>query len=188
MKALPSGQTASARRAESDPQGAPLGLTRRALLVALGGSGLTACGFQPVYGPGGGGRALEGQIALSAAETPESYAFNRRFEERLGRSTAAPWQLGVQIQTDQQDLGSTSTGSITRYRIIGRAQYALMPAGSKTAVIEGRTNAFTGYSTTGSTVATLAAERDARERLMVILADQVIDSLILRAPDLGAPS
>ena len=157
---------------------------RRGFLLGAGALlTLSACGFAPVYGPGGAGNRLLGQIALDDPGTPDAYQFNRRFEERMGRGVNAPYRLGVQIQTNSQDLGATSVGNITRYRLIGRVFYTLRD-GSGAAVAEGRTNAFTGYSTTGSTVATLAAERDARERLMTILADQVIDKLILAAPDM----
>ena len=48
----------------------------------------------------------------------------------------------------------------------------------------GTVNNFTAYSATGSTVATLAAERDALERLMVILGDQITTRLF--AADLPA--
>jgi LPS-assembly lipoprotein len=45
-------------------------------------------------------------------------------------------------------------------------------------VTSGSVDNFTGYSATGTTVATLAAERDAQERLMTILADQIVTRLL----------
>ncbi|WP_249200540.1 LPS assembly lipoprotein LptE [Thetidibacter halocola] len=149
----------------------------------LAAATLPACGFAPVYGPGGAGNRLMGRIAVDAPETPVAYLFNRRFEERMGgRGATSPYRLSVRIETDRQELGTTSVGNITRYRLIGRVFYTLRDQ-TGTVLTEGRTNAFTGYSTTGSTVATLASERDARDRLMTLLADQVIDQLILSAPD-----
>ena len=157
---------------------------RRGMLGALAATlALSACGFAPVYGSGGAGNRLLEQVALAAPDTPDAYQFTRRFEERMGRAPGGPYALAVTLETDRQDLGTTSVGNITRYRLIGRAVFALTDAGGAV-LAEGRTNAFTGYSTTGSTVATLAAARDAQERLMTILADQVIDRLILAAPDL----
>jgi LPS-assembly lipoprotein len=150
--------------------------------LVLGALALGACGFQPVYGPGGAGNRLLGQIALDAPDTVDGYVFTRRFEERMGRGTG-PYRLALRLETDRQDLGTTSVGNITRYRLIGRVFYSLTGSDGQVQA-EGRTNAFTGYSTTGSTVATLAAERDAGQRLMTLLADQVIDQLILDAPDL----
>ncbi|WP_425098122.1 LPS assembly lipoprotein LptE [Tropicibacter sp. S64] len=155
---------------------------RQFVLSGLAFAGLSACGFTPVYGPGGTGNRLLGKVALDTPETPGDYLFNRRFEERMGRASG-PYLLSVSKSVDQQDLGSTTSGNTTRYRLLARAQYALKDAGG-VILLSGKTDAFSGYSTTGSTVATLAAERDATERLMILLADQVIDRLILDAYDL----
>jgi LPS-assembly lipoprotein len=153
---------------------------RRFLTGAFGATALGACGFTPVYGPDGGGSALQGAVSLPDPKNAAGYHFNLRFEERLGRGGAgAPYTLGLQLQTDEQDMGSTSAGNTTRYRSIGRAFFTLVDTASGTTLLEGRTNAFTGYSTTGSTVATRAAQADAQRRLMVLLADQVIDDLLL---------
>ena len=154
---------------------------RTVLLSALA---LSACGFTPVYGPGGSGAVLQGRIALADPDTPMAYAFTRRFEDRMGRASG-PYRLETRFQTTQQGIGGTSAGVTTRYRILGRVFYTLRDA-EGTALVDSRTNAFTGYSATGSTVATRAAERDAQERLMVLLADQIIDQLILEAADLPA--
>ena len=158
---------------------------RRFFLLAT--AALGGCGFTPVYGPEGGGNRLLNRIMLDQPDSLYEYAFARRFEERLGRGgTAAPYRLTVAISTEKQGLGSTTSGYTTRFRTDGRAVYALRDMVTNETLIEGRTEAFTGFSTTGSTVATLASERDAGERLMTILADQVIDQLILAAEDLPA--
>ncbi|MBV2358873.1 hypothetical protein KUH32_03730 [Thalassococcus sp. CAU 1522] len=151
------------------------------LTAALATAG---CGFAPVYAPGGSGGRLQGRIATRDPGNRSGFVFNRRFEERMGRA-AGPYELAVTLRTRREGLGSISDGRTTRYRLNGTADYALQAAGEADPVIEGKTHAFTGYSTTGSTAATLAAERDAEDRLMVILADQVIDALILSADALA---
>lgn len=155
---------------------------RRTLLLSL--AALAGCGFTPVYGPQGGGSRLLNAVALSEPADRYDYDFNARFEERLGRG-AGPYALDVNISTGVTGLGSLADGQTTRYRLTGRADYRLSPAGSEEALIAGRTDAFTSYSATGSTAATQAAERDAKRRLMVILADQVIDRLLLDADTLA---
>ncbi len=45
----------------------------------------------------------------------------------------------------------------------------------------GKIKNYVGYSATGSTVATIAAQEDATERLMVILTDQIIANLLAYA-------
>lgn len=158
--------------------------SRRQILI--GAAALGGCGFTPVYGPGGSGSALQGAVALPEPQSTLAYLFNRRFEERMGRAAAgAPYRLELGLKTEEQELGSTSGGDVTRNRLLGRAEYSLVDTGSDRLLHRAQTNAFTGYSTTGSTVATRAAEGAARERLMVLLADQVIDDLLLAADDLG---
>ena len=56
-------------------------------------------------------------------------------------------------------------------------------AGSDLRVQSGEVSTFTAYSTTGSPVATAAARRDAEDRLMVALADQLVSRLLAGAPD-----
>ena len=67
----------------------------------------------------------------------------------------------------------------------GQANYTLLGE-AEVELLSSQTAAFTGYSATGSSVATLAGERDARDRLMIILADQVVDALLIAAADLPA--
>ena len=153
---------------------------RRTFLTAAAAA-LGGCGFAPVYAPQGAGGRLQNQIDLGDPDGEEEYLFARRFEERLGRGSGGAYRLDLTIDTSRDSLGTTSAGSTTRYRLDGTAAYTLRDAATDKTLLEGSSVAFTGYSATGSTVATLAAERDARERLMVILADQVIDEILLNA-------
>ncbi len=158
---------------------------RRTLLAACGALALAGCGFTPVYGPQGGGQALLGQIALSDPDSPNAYLFTRRIEERLGRApSGAPYQLETTIRTESTGQGSLADGNTTRIRLVGDASFKLRDTASAETLTEGSTSSFTGYSTTGSTAATQASERDAEERLMIMLADRVIDRLMLVAADL----
>ncbi|ETW13483.1 secreted periplasmic protein [Roseivivax marinus] len=159
---------------------------RRAFLGALGAAGLAlaGCGFTPAYGPGGAAGALTGAVALSEPEDRAGYLLNRRIEERIGRAPAGRYRLETAIETDTGDFGTTSTGSTTRYRIASVVAFTLTDTATGAEVLRDSVESFTDYSATGSAVATLASERDARERLMVILADRIVDRLILSATDL----
>jgi len=163
---------------------------RQGVLGLLAGVtlGLPGCGFAPAYGPQGSGSKLLNSISLVESTDTNTFDFNQRFEERLGRGqgTPPPYALGLSLQTTTQDTGTTSAGNTNRQRLIGRAVYSLKDSATGATLHEGRTNAFTGYSTTGSTVATAAAAKDAWARLMAILADQVIDDLLLHADDFPA--
>jgi LPS-assembly lipoprotein len=157
---------------------------RRRFGVVLAAAALAGCGFTPVYGPGGTGAALLGQLSLDPPQDRNDYLLQRRIEERLGQATAGAWRLSTQIKTDNIGLGFTTDGDITRYNINGTTDYTLRRTGSSEIFRQGKIQHFTSYSATGTTVATLAAKRDAEVRLMTILADQIIDQLLIISEDL----
>ncbi|WP_424988017.1 LPS assembly lipoprotein LptE [Microbulbifer sp. S227A] len=147
---------------------------RSLLLMPLA---FAACGFEPVYGPGGGGEALYGKVRVDAPEGVNTYYLVRRLEEQLGRSTAPVYRLSMVLEIGIQGQAITPSGSITNYSVTGTITYDLREIDGGRSVETGNVTNFTGYSATGNTAETLAAQRDARERLMVILADQVVRRL-----------
>ncbi|ODT58960.1 LPS assembly lipoprotein LptE [Paracoccus sp. SCN 68-21] len=154
---------------------------RRAVLLGLlAVSGLAACGLSPVYGPGGGGGKLFGKVRPRDPDTPLDFVFNRRLAERLGPEDAAVYDLDYQINAGVVAQAIPPDEVTTRYSLNGTADFAL--TGPDGAVItRGRVSSFTSYSTTGTTISTLAAEGDARERLALMLADQVVTRLLAAA-------
>ncbi|RBI86260.1 hypothetical protein DRV85_05765 [Rhodosalinus halophilus] len=162
---------------------------RRRLLI-LGAAALTAgCGFAPVHAPGGGGGAIAGQVAMPVPDSRAEYLFVRRLEERLGPAPAPRYRLEAPLRVTRDSLGTTPDGRTTRYHYAGTADWRLRAADAAPEappVAQGRVEAFTGYSATGSTLATRAAERDAEARLATLLADQLVERLLLAARELPA--
>ncbi|MDO5621488.1 MAG: LPS assembly lipoprotein LptE [Paracoccus sp. (in: a-proteobacteria)] len=153
-------------------------LNRRVALAGL--LALAGCGFTPVYGPGGVGNALFGQIETRAPQTAEDFAFDRRITERLGTVTTPRFALNYDLRIASVGQAITADEVTTRYALNGTAAFALRdPAGAT--VAQGEVSSFTSYSATGTPVATTAAERDARERLARMLADQVVTQLLASA-------
>lgn len=142
---------------------------------------LAACGFEPTYGPGGQASALYGKIRVDAPDAVNTYLLVRRLEEQLGRSNDPTYRLSMVLATGTQGQAITAEGAITFYSVVGEVDYTLLDIATGAVVAKGQVDNFTGYSATGDTVETLAAQRNARERLMVILADQVARDLNTRA-------
>jgi len=138
---------------------------------------VAACGFEPVYGPQTAAMALYGSVRVDAPETPDAFVLVRELEQRLGRSTTPAFQLSYVLVTQDDGQAVTESGDITRFSLVGVVDYTLRSVDSGTIVASGTVDNFTGYSATGSTVETLAAERDAHERLMIILAEQIATRL-----------
>ena len=156
-------------------------LPRRTL---LGGSlaSLAACGFTPVYGPGGSADALRGSVAVDAPDDRDGFDLVARLEERLGQPVDARYALKYTIGVDQERVGVTPGEETTRYNLVGNVEYSILDSGTGQIVQSGRADTFTGYSTTGTIVGTLSAQQDARSRLMIVLADQIVTELIATAP------
>lgn len=146
---------------------------------------LAGCGFTPAYGPAGGASALRGRIALSDPEDRAAFDLHARLEDRLGRAEAPVFRLDSKIATRRLSGGITEANAVTRFTLEGSADWSLVRLASGEVALRGRAESFTGYSATGSTVAGLAAEEDARARLMRILADQIATRLIAAAPTLS---
>ena len=147
---------------------------RRTLLILP--FALAACGFTPVYAPGGSAAALRGQVAVQQPIDREGFLLVQELENRLGRGPAR-YGLAFDLTVAEEGLGIARTGDINRFNLVGTVNYTLFEFGTEAVVFENSTSNFTGYSATGDTVQTLAAEQDARERLMVILADQITTEL-----------
>lgn len=150
-------------------------LNRRHMLLAP--LVLAACGFQPVYGPGGTGARLQNRVLVDEPDERNGYLLTRALEERLGRAEPADFGLSLTIRTQQDGLAIDPEGNTRRFNLIGKVDYALRNLGTGDVIASGSVDNFTGYSATGSTVATLAAEQDAQARLMSILADQIVTRL-----------
>lgn len=154
--------------------------SRRAVLAA--GLALAACGFQPVYAPGGAGTRLQGQVRVADPRTIDDYAFLRRLTERLGPEGAVRYDLAYALRIATVAQAITEDEVTTRYSLNGTAAYTLTESATGAVVARGEVSNFASYSTVGTVIATNAAEGDARGRLAVMLADQVVTRLLATVP------
>ncbi|WP_199260065.1 LPS assembly lipoprotein LptE [Paracoccus binzhouensis] len=153
---------------------------RSAILAVLA---LAGCGFSPVYGPGGTGTRLFGQVRAADPRTPDDFSFAGRIAERLGPDAGGRFLLDYRLRIAVVPQAITPDEVTTRYALNGTADFTLTEATTGREVTRGQVSSFTSYSTTGTTIATMAAEQDAHERLARMLADQVVTRLLAVAPD-----
>ena len=152
---------------------------RAALAVALLAAG---CGFAPVYGPGGAGTRLHGQVRVADPQTADDYAFLRRLTERLGPAETGRYDLAYTLRVAVLPQAITPDEVTTRFSLNGTATYRLTDSATGASVAQGEVSNFTSHSTVGTVIATNAAEQDARNRLAVMLADQVVTRLLATVP------
>ncbi len=147
---------------------------RRMVLAGL--MGLGACGFRPVYGPGGTGTALQGQVRAADPVTRADYQFLAAFEDRLGRPAPGRFDLAYRIAVARLDAGRIQGVGATRIVLTGTLDYTLAEAGLERA--RGRVSAETAFSTTATQLAAQTAEDDAEARLARMLAEALVARLL----------
>lgn len=169
-----------ARSSGAAPAG-PGAVSRRAAL--LGPLLLAACGFAPAYAPGGPGARLRGRVTVEAPETPDGFRLRAALEDRLGRpSSAQAALLSVAPEVGTVLGGLLPDGTPARQRLDGQVAWRLVsPTG--TVLAEGVEEGFTGATATGPAVSVRAAGQDARERLLVLVADRIVARLLLLPPE-----
>ena len=146
---------------------------RTFLLAALA---LTGCGFAPVHGRSSKSLIVRNAVLVQAPKNRAEFELVRNLDILLGPATAKRYDLRYTLSVDEQVIVVSAAQEINRFSLVGVLNFSLMDADgvvflSKTA------KSFTGYSATGTTVATERSKRDAYDRLMVILAKQVLNHL-----------
>ena len=121
-----------------------------------------------------------GRVAVQAPDTVSGFILRERLMAELGAAPSPDLILAVTLTEERDSAAVTPDGDITRFTLVGRAVWELRDSAQGQMLASGEVTTFSSYSATGSTVATLAAERAARERQALALADLVRDDLLLR--------
>lgn len=154
---------------------------RRTFLLALPAATATAlagCGFTPVYAPGSEVSTLQGSVRMDDPTDEDRFDIVRQIEQRLGRPTSPVYGLTITPRVAEESLSVVGSRDLTRFNLIGTADFALRSLADERVLLAGQVDSFTSYSATGTTVSTLTAERDARTRLMINLANLVVTRII----------
>ena len=154
---------------------------RRTLLIAL--AAVAGCGFSPVHAPGSDAGELRGLIEIDDPRDDAGFAFVRQLESKLGLPQGATYRISADVRISEEELGITPEQEITRFNLAGRVAFVLRELGTERRLTSGEVGSFTSYSATGTPFATQTARADARDRLMVALADQVVARLLVTAPE-----
>lgn len=162
------------------------GLRPLVLSLALA---LAACGYQPVFAPGGPAEPLLGGVEIAPPSNADQFQLVTRLAERLGPADAPRWRLSYSVQTGSE--GFSASGA-ARTQLTGTVTFEMEPLAPGAAPISGRVTAFAGYtealSSANDTTALLsndAARADANRRLMVMLADRMIEAMIAELAGAG---
>ena len=144
------------------------------LLAALA---LAGCGFVPVNGVSSKSQMLRNTVLVQAPTNRVEFELVRNLEVQLGQATSKLYDLRYKLNVDEDIIIVSAAQEINRFSLVGVLEYSLID-NDGVVLLSKTTKSFTGYSATGTTVATQRSKRDANNRLMVILAKQVSNFLL----------
>ena len=139
---------------------------------------LAGCGFAPVNGVNSKSQMLRNTVLVQAPTNRVEFELVRNLEVQLGQAVSKLYDLQYKLSVDEDIVVVSAAQEINRFSLVGLLEYSLVDSGGVVLLTE-TAKSFTGYSATGTTVATQRSKRDAYDRLMVILAKQVSNSLLI---------
>jgi LPS-assembly lipoprotein len=145
------------------------------LLAALA---LAGCDLVPVNGANTKFQLLRNTVLVQAPTNRVEFELVRNLEVQLGQAVSKLYDLQYKLSVDEDIVVVSAAQEINRFSLVGLLEYSLVDSGGVVLLTE-TAKSFTGYSATGTTVATQRSKRDAYDRLMVILAKQVSNSLLI---------
>jgi len=146
----------------------------KASLALVGLLALAACGLTPIYGSGADKQIYN----IQAPKNRMQFELVTALETQIHHSKTASHTLTYQLSTQNVSTVVSSDQELNRFRVKGRLTYKIMDSVGNMQS-SGTVSAFTAYSATGSTLATDRSQRDAEDRLMVILADKLVQNITL---------
>ena len=147
--------------------------------------GLTACGFEPLYGQG----SQTDSVAVSLASVridplrdrvgQQMHNFLRDRLNPDGQPVAPSYRLKVQLAETLTELGVRRDETATRANLRMDADFSLLSYGGEEPLLTGRSSSTTSYNILNNPFATTVSEGDARERALREVADDIHTRLAL---------
>ena len=154
-------------------------MTRAFLLLAA--LALSGCGLHPLYGGGESSSVVQGLRGIEVGKIPGQVGWLTRnaLVDRLGGEGggARRYRLEVELDDNITGFGIRGDAATTRERRTLRARYRLVELATGAVVLDATAGSDAGIDVVSSEYATVAAEQSAAERLVVVVADQIVARL-----------
>lgn len=151
--------------------------SRRHVLIGAAAL-LGGCGFQTLYGERDNSDVQADLSAVKVNTIPDrnGQMLQNLLLDRInpyGRPTAALYSLDIQLTESRTNVGVIKDNSATLAQLGNSATYTLYDLKKRVALQSGRSRSFTSFTIGTSEFGTLAAEKDARERTLREVADDI---------------
>ncbi len=150
---------------------------RQSILLLLFTLGATSCGFTPVYAPDSEAPAKLSEISVAPPKNRRaSFQLVSELEKRIGRNVNSDKILEHSISISYESFGLFNRSN--RAQLVGNVTYSVVSTKDGRSLYSGSVNNFVTFVTDGRT--TTSPFDDALERLVTILADQIITELMVQ--------
>jgi LPS-assembly lipoprotein len=159
--------------------------TRRRIFVLAGASLLAGCGLRPLYGRNAVGAGVADAFAATKVEViadRTGQVLRNYLVQRLnpaGRPGAERYRLKVTLGEREQDINIISDQTTTRNNLLVAAGFVLSDAATGNPLFSDTLRVTTSFNVVSDQFATLTAERDARDRALLQIADEIRTRLAL---------
>ena len=164
---------------------------RPAIAAAILLFALSACGFQPLHAPRGDGSRtsdLLAQVQVARIADRTGQQLRNELLDRMnprGTSSAPRYRLNVSLSESTRRLAVRRDDTATLASLVLSASYSLVSVDDGTVVLSGSLRSLNSFDISREDFATVSAERDARERATVDLADGITARVAVFLADLG---
>ena len=147
-----------------------------ALLLSVS---IVGCSFEPAWVAGNNKAKIFWQkIDLKEPKTSSEFRLNRYLVSRVGDAKDAEFFLEYELSTETKRTALSFDGKAYRIRIQGEVKFSLINKSENIVLVSSNVKDSLGYSDAILAVTDQASERDAYERLMVLLGDKIVDELL----------
>lgn len=145
---------------------------------------LTACGFEPIYGPhSGNGETADilNQVAIDNIPDRQGQMLRNDLIDRMygkGRPRKPLYRLKITLQTTVQDLAIQANATSTRSLRDTTANYSLIDSNGKE-VLSGSAHSLTSFNKLSDQYGSLAASEGGLERTIKEVSEQIVNRISL---------
>ncbi len=140
---------------------------------------LAGCGFQPLYGQQTRNADVQNKLAatyIMPIEGRTGQIIRNELLDRLnpkGVPARASYRLKVDIKESAKSLAIDPDNSTNRNNLTLKAEYRFLSADGKREIFKGATQSISSYNIVTSDFANLSAQKNARKRSALVLAEKI---------------
>ncbi|MGF1591842.1 MAG: LPS assembly lipoprotein LptE [Kiloniellaceae bacterium] len=154
------------------------------MAAALPLSGLSGCGFRPLYGNGDDHDVVAdlASVRVDPLRDRVGQQMHNFLRDRLnpdGQPVSPEYRLRVDLRETRSELGVRRDETATRANLQVVADFSLLRYDGNASLLAGRSSSTTSYDILTNPFATTVSEDDARERALREVADDIRTRLAL---------